>query len=418
MKEQLTVPQIGESVSEAQVSKWLVKNGETVSKDEDIVEIDSDKTTLTVSAPAAGRIEILIPEGTIVKIGQLIAEIDTSVAFELKRVTPQSESDTKPAESIEIPPESVPAQKTTEKTSEKTDISVTPLARKKMEAEGIKPEDVTAHVLKYRLGVRDVEEFKSSQSAEFKQPDLSESDRSSSRKPMSPLRKKLAQRLVAVKNQTAMLTTFNEIDMSMLIELRNRFKEEFQKKYGIKPGFMSFFAKACAIALKKFPSVNAMIDQDDIVYFNYCDISIAVSTEKGLVVPVLRSVDSMNIPQIESAITELADKARSNKLIPQDLEGGTFTITNGGVFGSLLSTPIINPPQTAILGMHNIQERPVAVNGQVVVRPMMYVALSYDHRIIDGKESVGFIIEVKRLLENPAFLHIDGSDTYRQLLDL
>jgi 2-oxoglutarate dehydrogenase E2 component (dihydrolipoamide succinyltransferase) len=215
-----------------------------------------------------------------------------------------------------------------------------------------------------------------------------------------------------------MLTTFTEIDMSQLIDLRTRYKDEFQKKYGVKPGFMSFFVKACALALKKFPNVNAMIEKDEIVYFNYCDISIAVSTEKGLVVPVIRGADSLTIPQIEQIISEIAEKARNFKLVPSDLEGGTFTITNGGVFGSLLSTPIINPPQTAILGMHTIQERPVAVNGLIVVKPMMYVALSYDHRLIDGKDSVGFLIEVKRLLENPAFLHIDGGDIYRDLLRL
>ncbi len=418
MKEQLTVPQIGESVSEAQISKWLAKNGEIVSKDEDIVEIDSDKTTLTVSAPVSGRLDILVPEGTVVKIGQLIAEIDTSVAFELKRIVPKNETEEQvfvQDTSSEIPQDQIQ----TSHTSVKPEISITPLAKKKMETEQINPEEVRAHVLKYRLGVSDVEDFKTQRSINTNlQPEIPVSERTSSRKTMSPLRKKLAQRLVAVKNQTAMLTTFNEIDMSMLIDLRNRFKDDFQKKYGFKLGFMSFFAKACVIALKKFPSVNAMIDGDEIVYYNYCDISIAVSTDKGLVVPVVRGVDQLSIPHVEAQISTLAEKARNFKLLPEDLEGGTFTITNGGVFGSLLSTPIINPPQTAILGMHNIQDRPVAVNGQVVIRPMMYIALSYDHRLIDGKESVGFVIEVKRLLENPAFLHIDGADTYKQLLEL
>jgi 2-oxoglutarate dehydrogenase E2 component (dihydrolipoamide succinyltransferase) len=419
MKEQLIVPQIGESVSEAQISKWLVENGESVMKDQDIVEIDSDKTTLTISAPTSGQIHIIVQEGTIVKIGQLIAEIDTSVAFELKRVSEQTKKTAETAPVQTTTAETIPEQPISQSVENDPHVTITPLAMKKMQQEGIHPEMVLAHVKKYRLGIADVENFQTQHLSFLTERQVSTpSERTSSRKPMSPLRKKLAQRLVAVKNQTAMLTTFNEIDMSMLIDLRNRYKDDFQKKYGVKLGFMTFFAKACAIALKKFPSVNAMIDQDDILYYNYCDISIAVSTDKGLVVPVIRNVDNLNFPQIELAISQMADKARNNKLVPEDFDGGTFTITNGGIFGSLLSTPIINPPQTAILGMHNIQDRPVAINGQVVIRPMMYIALSYDHRIIDGKESVGFVIEVKRLLENPAFLQIDGNDTYRQLLNL
>jgi len=418
MKEQLVIPQIGESVTEAQIARWLVGNGDIVSKDQDIVEIDSDKTTLTLSAPAAGKIEILEQEETVLKIGHLIAEIDTSVSKDISE--PETKSNKEPEQlndekAFDSSEKEVP-QTAGKAVSSETPLIATPLAMKKMQVEGISPEDVYAHVLKYRIGVSDVEDFKQNQTSSS----LSDSpaERTEHRKPMSPLRKKLAQRLVAVKNQTAMLTTFNEIDMSKLIDLRIRFKDDFQKKYGAKLGFMSFFVKACALALKKFPNVNAMIDKEEVVFFDYCDISIAVSTEKGLVVPVIRSSESLTIPQIEQVISDIAEKARKFKLLPTDLEGGTFTITNGGVFGSLLSTPIINPPQTAILGMHTIQERPVAVNGHVVVKPMMYVALSYDHRLIDGKESVGFLIEVKRLLENPIYLHIDGGDIYQDLLRL
>jgi len=416
MKEQLIVPQIGESVSEAIVSRWLVKNMETVDKDQDIVEIDSDKTTLTISAPAAGQIYIIVPEGTTVKISQLIAEIDTSVAFQLLKKS--AETDVNLPQQISNPQEKnnpIETVSSVQAPHVKDNLKMTPLAKKIAATEGLNPEKLRSFVLKYKIGVEDVREFIDYQSSEGANVEIS---RNSQRKPMSPLRKKLASRLVAVKNHTAMLTTFNEVDMSMLMEIRNRYKDEFEQKHGVKLGYMSFFAKACAIALKKFPAINAMIDNDDVVFFDYCDISIAVSTDKGLVVPIIRNVDSISLAQTEKEIQSVAQKARSFKLLPEDFEGGTFTITNGGVFGSLLSTPIINPPQSAILGMHTIQERPVAINGQVVVRPMMYVALSYDHRIIDGKESVGFVLEIKRLLENPTFMFLETSNAIDQLLDL
>jgi len=417
MKEKLLVPQIGESVSEAQISKWLVQNGEYVAKDQDIVEIDSDKTTLTVSASESGKIEFLVDEGSVVKIGQLIAEIDTAVKPDKNAEIIQ------PIQEV-VSTENNPVVQSNEGSIKQNEadiyraISVSPLAKNKMHAENIRPGDVFEHVLKLRIGVSDVDNFIAHNSKNQNNPIQIHFERKAERKPMSPLRKKLAQRLVTVKNQTAMLTTFNEIDMSRLMDLRNRYKDEFHKKHGVKLGFMSFFAGACSLALQKFPSVNGMIDGDDVVYYNYSDISIAVSTEKGLMVPVIRGVNEKSIPDIERAIAVIAEKARTFKLIPEDFEGGTFTITNGGVFGSMLSTPIINPPQTAILGMHAIQDRPVAISGRVEIRPMMYVALSYDHRLIDGKESVGFLIEVKRLLENPEFIYLDGSDSYRHLLDL
>lgn len=420
MKKQVTIPQIGESVSEAQVSRWLVQNAEYVQTDQDIAEIDSDKTTLTIASPASGMINILVSEGSIVKIGQLIAEIDTTA--ESKIPPSQPHNLTEETNITEPAAQNTQDTKGSEKPISDTNsvshpkVVISPLAKQKMKDQGILPEEIVSHTLNVRLGVHDVEKYIShKQNISLQQ---TPAERSLDRKTMSPLRKKLAQRLVAVKNQTAMLTTFNEIDMSQLIELRSKFKEDFFTKHGVKLGFMSFFVKACTIALRKFPSVNAMIDKDDVIYFNYCDISIAVSTDKGLVVPVVRNTDQMSIPQIEKEISTLAEKARSFKLLPEDLEGGTFTITNGGVFGSLLSTPIINPPQTAILGMHTIQDRPVAISGQVVIKPMMYIALSYDHRLIDGKESVGFVMEVKRLLENPAFLHYDDKNTFGQMLEI
>lgn len=420
MIEHIIIPQIGESISEAQVSKWLVTDGQLVEKDQDVVEIDSDKTTLTLSAPNTGKIKFIIKEGTIVAIGQTIAEIDTDLSesekdsLMSKQVEEVASMKVKPEPEVivESPLEIKP------KDASETTVHFTPLALNKMEAEGINPEDVYSHVMRYRINISDVEDYKTKIETKTDNNIVSESSRSADRKPMSLLRRKISKRLVAVKNQTAMLTTFNEIDMTHLIELRNRYKDEFYSKHGVKLGFMSFFARACALALKQFPSVNAMIDDNDVVYFNYADISIAVSTDKGLVVPVVRNVEAMDIPKIEVEISRLAEKARSYKLIPEDLEGGTFTLTNGGVFGSLLSTPIINPPQTAILGMHTIQERPVAISGKVEIRSMMYIALSYDHRIIDGKESVGFVMEVKRLLESPELLHIECSNKFKKMFDL
>ena len=420
MIEHIIIPQIGESISEAQVSKWLVTDGQLVEKDQDVVEIDSDKTTLTLSAPNTGKIKFIIKEGTIVAIGQTIAEIDTDLSesekdsLMSKQVEEVASMKVKPEPEVivESPLEIKP------KDASETTVHFTPLALNKMEAEGINPEDVYSHVMRYRINISDVEDYKTKIETKTDNNIVSESSRSADRKPMSLLRRKISKRLVAVKNQTAMLTTFNEIDMTHLIELRNRYKDEFYSKHGVKLGFMSFFARACALALKQFPSVNAMIDDNDVVYFNYADISIAVSTDKGLVVPVVRNVEAMDIPKIEVEISRLVEKARSYKLIPEDLEGGTFTLTNGGVFGSLLSTPIINPPQTAILGMRTIQERPVAISGKVEIRSMMYIALSYDHRIIDGKESVGFVMEVKRLLESPELLHIECSNKFKKMFDL
>ncbi len=410
MNEQIIVPQIGESINEAQVSRWLVSDGQYVEKDQDVVEIDSDKTTLTVSAKVSGKIMILVHEGTVVSVGQKIAEIIPGDSVPKYKAVEEKDLNVDSQTS-----ENANQRDIAQKNQNEEKVLITPLARSRMQTDGIDTEELLLQVKKKRIGVKDVENFNK---VGDKQSESFLSERISERKPMSPLRKKLAQRLVAVKNQTAMLTTFNEIDMGNLIDLRNRYKEDFFNKHGVKLGFMSFFTKACALAIQKFPAVNAMIDGDDIVYFEYADISIAVSTDKGLVVPVVRNTHVLTIPEIEIEIGRIADKARNYKLLPEDLEGGTFTITNGGVFGSLLSTPIINPPQTAILGMHTIQERAVVKDGKIVIRPMMYIALSYDHRIIDGRESVGFVVEVKRLLENPELLHVDCSDKIGKMLDL
>jgi 2-oxoglutarate dehydrogenase E2 component (dihydrolipoamide succinyltransferase) len=410
MKEKLDVPQIGESISEAQVSKWLVENGAYVEKDQDVVEIDSDKTTLTVSAPVSGQISFLVSEGEQVLISQTIAEINTEAS------PPQNKQ--KSTDENKLTEETQHTNKQgveTNNNDTKQQFVLTPLASKKMKEDNVDVNEFLKHYAKHRIGVKDVEAYIHDAKEMSNQPAIENSE---TRKPMSPLRKKVAQRLVAVKNETAMLTTFNEIDMSRLMSLRSDYGKSFQEKHFVKLGYMSFFAKASAIALKQFPSVNAMMDETDIVYFSQCHIGIAVSTDKGLMVPVIRNVEEMSLAKVEKSIQEIANKARAFKLQPSDFEGGTFTITNGGVFGSLLSTPIINPPQTAILGMHSIQERPMAIKGQVVVRPMMYVALSYDHRVIDGKESVGFLMEVKRLLENPEHLLHEGKDIYGRLLEI
>lgn len=406
MKVAIQIPQVGESITEVQIAKWLVKSGETVHLNQDIVEIDSDKTTLTISATASGVIHILAQDGETLSIGQNIAEIQTDAV-----------PDQLPVSIVTEKPEQHDSTITVE--SQQPAITISPLASEMMKESQISSESMKEFI-RYRVGVKDVEDYQqySKTVAPIEKQMGTQETTAHERKKMSPLRKKIASRLVAVKNETAMLTTFNEIDMSALIEIRNKYKEVFFEKYGLKLGFMSFFIKAVSIALKKFPSVNAMLDDDDIVFHNYCNISIAVSTDKGLTVPVIRNIEQKSLFQIESDVAAIASKARSGKIEPDDLDGGTFTITNGGVFGSLLSTPILNPPQTAILGMHAIQDRAVVIRDNIVIRPMMYVALSYDHRLIDGKESVGFVVEVKHLLENPLLLTVEGNDPIARQLGL
>lgn len=410
MKIEIRVPQIGESITEAQIARWFVSDGEKVVKDQDIVEIDSDKTSISLVAPTNGIINILVPESEVVKINAIIAVIDEDNSIEFSK--PTSNEDVSTEKVTDEQPKLIDNKQETEKLK----VSFSPLAEKKIEIENLNKEQIVDFFLKNKLGVKDVDDFINQSSTE-KKPIIIE-ERTAERRKMSMLRKKIATRLVSVKNETAMLTSFNEVDMSGIIELRNKFSNKFSEVHGVKLGFMSFFAKAVALSLKKFPMINSIIENDEIVEFSYVDISIAVSTEKGLMVPVVRNVDRMSISEIENSIYTLAEKARNNKLSIEELEGGTFTITNGGVFGSLMSTPIINPPQSAILGMHTIQDRAVVVNSQIVIRPMMYVALSYDHRLIDGKDSVGFLIEIKKLLENPALLLNGNTDYGKDLLSL
>lgn len=401
---EMKVPSPGESITEVVIARWLKKDGEYVEKDEEIAEVDSDKATLTINAEESGAIKLLAAEGDTVKIGQVVCSIDTSVKGETK--------------SVEVVATKTEVVKET-KTSKDSYASGTPspAAKKLMDENKVPAAKLNGTGKDGRITKGDVlhvlaNGFDSSATAGWG------GSRDMERTKMSALRKKLAQRLVSVKNETAMLTTFNEVDMSAIYALRAKYKDKFKEVHGTNLGFMSFFTKAVTEALNHFPAVNAMIDGDEIVYHKYADIGIAVSAPKGLVVPVLRNAEQMSLAQIETEIKNLAIKARENKITLEDMNGGTFTITNGGVFGSMMSTPIINPPQSAILGMHNVVERPVAVNGQVVIRPMMYVALSYDHRIIDGRESVGFLVKVKEMLENPTKMLFGGKDPNEIVLGL
>ncbi|MCW5899616.1 MAG: 2-oxoglutarate dehydrogenase complex dihydrolipoyllysine-residue succinyltransferase [Flavobacteriales bacterium] len=413
----IKVPSPGESISEVRIAQWLVKSGDTVEKDQAIAEIDSDKATLELSAEAEGRVELLVEADATVNVGDVVARIDTSVKAE-KKVTEVKKEAAKSGEngkSGEKVKEAVEVKK-----EEKVTVaaSATPVAKAMITDRGLDAGKVKGSGPNGRITKSDVEAYIA---GGVEAPTMMNGwggSREQSRNKMSTLRKKVAERLVSVKNQTAMLTTFNEVDMSPVMELRNRFKDKFKEAHGVNLGFMSFFTKAVTEALRQFPAVNAMIDGDEMVLHDYADIGIAVSSPKGLMVPVLRNAERMSLAEIEAKIKELAVKARDGKLSIDEMSGGTFTITNGGVFGSMLSTPILNPPQSAILGMHNIVERPVAVNGQVVIRPIMYVALSYDHRIIDGKESVSFLMAVKQMIESPDKMVFGGKDPGEVLLGL
>jgi len=411
----IKAPTPGESITEVQIANWLVKNGDYVAKDTEIAEIDSDKATLTVNAEVAGAVTILVEEGETVSIGTVIAQIDSEAKAPegIKAIVPEIKQEVAkpvPAESKTI----------TSQVSVDSDVKFTPLARKMMEEKHLSGREVLEQLGHTRITRQDVLNASSGEVATSPvfQPAAIENSREVERKKMSTLRIKLAQRLVSVKNETAMLTTFNEVNMSQIMSLKKQYNEKFKEQYGVGIGFMSFFTKAITIALAKFPQVNAMIDGDELIFHKYADIGIAVSAPKGLVVPVIRNAESLSLAQIELRIKELAGKARENKITLEEMTGGTFTITNGGVFGSMMSTPILNPPQSAILGMHNIIERPIAVNGQVVIAPMMYVALSYDHRVIDGKESVSFLVMVKELLENPVKMLFEGNEPVKVLLGL
>jgi 2-oxoglutarate dehydrogenase E2 component (dihydrolipoamide succinyltransferase) len=393
-----------------ELTTWLVKDGDIVNVDQELAEIESDKATLSFNAVEAGKISIKIQAGETVKVGSVACTIDTDFAG--KAVAEPQEETTEDKQVTEDKPEKAEAETGNES------VKATPLAKKIMEEEGLSINDVLNGLRKLTSSdVKKAKELISSGGFEM-QEEQKVSSREIERKKMTQLRKKLSQRLVSVKNETAMLTTFNEADMSAVIGLRKKYQSEFIEKHGIKLGFMSFFIKAAATALRQFPMVNSMIDGDEILTPGYVDISIAVQAPKGLLVPVIRNVETLSLADIEKQLKELAQKARSGKLSLDEMKGGTFTITNGGVFGSMLSTPLINPPQSAILGMHNIVERPVAVNGKVEIRPVMYLALSYDHRLIDGKDSVGFLVKVKEMLESPVMLLFGGNDPGREVLKL
>jgi len=390
---EMKVPSPGESILEVEIAEWLVEDGDYVEKDQSIAEIDSDKATLELPAEESGTIKIVVGNGETVAVGDVVCVIDTSA----KGV----------AKIKEIKEEVIETTKSAAKSSSGLGSKkLTPLASAMIEEN-----DILAKELK---GTGEAGKITKSDVLGALNGDSTDGPRGTSRKKMSSLRRKIASRLVAVKNETAMLTTFNEVDMTAIFDIRKEFKEDFKQKYGVGLGFMSFFTKAVTTALNEFKDVNAMIDGNEVIHHNYADIGIAVSAPKGLMVPVVRNAELMNFQEIESEIKRLAIKARDGKITINEMLGGTFTITNGGVFGSMLSTPIINPPQSAILGMHNIVERPMAVDGQVKIRPIMYVALSYDHRVIDGKESVGFLVRVKECLENPTE-HLMGGDVNKTL---
>lgn len=391
---EIKVPTVGESISEVTIANWLKKEGDFVKLDDIMCELESDKATFELAAEKSGILHIVGQTGDTLAIGALICKIDTAgVASASANAAP-----------------AVVAAPATAAASKESYASGTPspAASKILAEKGIENAAVSGSGVDGRITKEDAQNATkpapTAPVATKPTPTTPAGPREQRREKMSPLRKTVARRLVAVKNETAMLTTFNEVDMKPIMDLRTKYKDMFKEKHGIGLGFMSFFTKACTVALQDFPSVNAFIDGEEVVFNSFCDISIAVSAPKGLVVPIIRNAEKMSFHQIEAEISGLAKQARDNKLTIDQMTGGTFTITNGGVFGSMLSTPIINAPQSAILGMHNIVERPMAVNGEVVIRPIMYVALSYDHRIIDGRESVGFLVRVKQLLEDPARL--------------
>ena len=399
---EMKVPSPGESISEVEIAEWMVEDGDYVEKDQTIAEVDSDKATLELPAEKSGIISLKAEVGDVVAVGQVVCLIDTS-ASKPENSSKSLEKKVSKTSSPNPDPVSAPKQ---EKTYASGHPSVA--AKKIINENNIQVEEIEGTGKGGRITKQDILQLLASLPEE--------GNRKSEVRKLSMLRRKIASRLVTVKNETAMLTTFNEVDMKPIMDLRAKYKEAFKEKYNVGLGFMSFFTHACTLALKDFPTVNSMIDGDHMISYNFNDIGIAVSTEKGLMVPVLRNAEEMNLLQIESKIKELAIKARDGKISIEEITGGTFTITNGGVFGSMLSTPIINPPQSAILGMHNIVQRPVAIDGKVEIRPIMYVALSYDHRIIDGKDSVGFLVRVKEVLENPEEMVFKGNDPRKVLM--
>lgn len=409
---EVKVPTPGESITEVEVATWLVADGDLVHKNQELAEIESDKATLALTAPEAGQIKFLVKAGEVVKVNSVACTIDTSVEVPAPKDEPVETTDAGTPEQPVPTPSGAPVE------AEPSKVKVTPLARQKMEAEQISLDEVLAGLRK--LTVKDVEAALMARDGSFGDFSAVSEDktRGESRERMSQLRKKLSERLVKVKNETAMLTTFNEVDMARVLALRQKYQDAFVKKYGYKIGLMAFFIKAVSNAARLYPVVNSRVEDDEIVTPDYTDVSVAVQSPKGLMVPVIRDVQSLSLAQIEAQLKVLADKAKAGKISLEEMTGGTITVTNGGTFGSMLSTPLINPPQSAILGMHNIVERPVAVQGKVEIRPVMYVALSYDHRIVDGKDSVGFLVAVKKMIEDPLGLFTGGKNPDELLLGL
>ncbi len=442
---ELKIPSAGESITEVAIGNWLIEDKAYVEKDQEIAEVESDKATLPLIAPDSGIFNILIQAGAKANVGDIAGTVDTSAKAPVQSTKPSKKKseavpvrepqatagkevpETHPveekkddvAEGRPVTPAGAKDSKNRETQVDYTHVKVTPLARNVMDEHNLDVDDIIRGLKK--LTRQDVERVVNQFSVAAGQPLTYSAPpvaRTEETTPMSPLRRKLGKRLVAVKNETAMLTTFNEVDMSAVLELRKKYQKEFTEKYGIKLGLMSFFMKAAAEALRAFPRVNSMIDGDNMVTPRYVDIAVAVQTEKGLMVPVIRNAETLSLAGIEKALGEMAQKARATRLSIEEMTGGTFTITNGGVFGSMLSTPILNPPQSAILGMHNIVERPVAINGKVEIRPIMYVALSYDHRLIDGSDSVSFLVKIKELIESPLQMIAGGRNPEKLLLDL
>ena len=417
---EMKVPSPGESISEVEIAAWLVSDGDYVFKDQTIAEVDSDKATLELPAEMAGVITLKAEEGDVVAVGAVVCLIDTDAEAPADAAPPAAVPAATPAAAKPAPaPAPVEAPSSAPVEASHATGHPSPAARKLMDENGLQVGQVAGTGPGGRVLKQDVIR---AMAAGIPQPQLPGSGWSGSREvrreKMSMLRRKVAERLVGVKNETAMLTTFNEVDMKPIMDLRKRYKDKFKEQHGVGLGFMGFFTKAVTSALELYPAVNAMMDGKEMVMHDYADIGIAVSSPKGLMVPVVRNAESMSLDQIEGEIKRLAIRARDGQITVDEMTGGTFTITNGGVFGSMLSTPIINPPQSAILGMHNIVERPVAINGKVEVRPIMYVALSYDHRIIDGKESVSFLVAVKEMLENPERMLFGSKDPMEVLLGL
>ncbi|MBK9485405.1 MAG: 2-oxoglutarate dehydrogenase complex dihydrolipoyllysine-residue succinyltransferase [Chitinophagaceae bacterium] len=406
MSIEIKVPTVGESISEVTLVKWHKKDGDWANRDEVIAELESEKATFELNAEQAGAIKIIAQEGATLNIGDVVCSIDTDAAKPEGTAAAEPVATVKEEKPAEQPPTTEPKPP--------TEVKATPVAAAIIADKKVDVKEVTASGSNGRIMKQDVMDALNNPGTK---PGTVLFARNEREQKMSNLRKTISRRLVEAKNTTAMLTTFNEVDMTAIMEIRKKYKDKFKELHGVNLGFMSFFTKACTYALMEWPSVNAYIDGENIIYHDFCDISIAVSAPKGLVVPVIRNAESLSMAGIEAKVVELATKAKDNKLTIEEMTGGTFTITNGGIFGSMMSTPIINIPQSAILGMHNILERPMAVNGQVVIRPMMYVALSYDHRIIDGRESVGFLVRVKELLENPALM-LFGKDPVKSLLEL